>query len=215
MSTPRPILAQRQAIRPVSLPTELAELASVGGAGGPLPALAADSSEGQAVLEWSPAGGSGSGGTGALVGTSLQAVGRTSQPSGDLRPSMLQRATVQPTGEPRTWGSEGTVIMFPTPPASTGDRGQPAGPIAQLLALQRQDTVSSGGDDGASAPSAPPPAAAPPPSAAPGAAAAPGTGDAELDELGRRLYPRIRDHLKAELSMDRERAGLLNDLGLR
>jgi len=34
----------------------------------------------------------------------------------------------------------------------------------------------------------------------------------ELDELARRLYDRIRGRLKAELHLDRERAGLVTDL---
>ena len=50
------------------------------------------------------------------------------------------------------------------------------------------------------------PASAAPPPAAPGP-----TGD--LDELAERLYDRIRFHLKSELRLDRERAGLLTDLG--
>jgi hypothetical protein len=45
--------------------------------------------------------------------------------------------------------------------------------------------------------------------ARPGAAPQPG---AELDELARRLYDRIRVRLRGELLVDRERAGLLTDL---
>jgi hypothetical protein len=48
-----------------------------------------------------------------------------------------------------------------------------------------------------------------------GASAAPGgAGDpqVELDELARRLYPTLRDRLKAELRLDRERAGRITDL---
>jgi hypothetical protein len=42
----------------------------------------------------------------------------------------------------------------------------------------------------------------------PGAAG--GVGD--LDELAKRLYERIRGRLRAELRLDRERAGLVTDL---
>ncbi len=42
-----------------------------------------------------------------------------------------------------------------------------------------------------------------------GGAGAPGSSDAELDELARRLYGRIRVHLRRELVLDRERAGSL------
>jgi hypothetical protein len=64
------------------------------------------------------------------------------------------------------------------------------------------------------------PAAEPSPSAAAGAdntgPTAPdhqaAKGDEDVDELSRRLYDRIRDRLKAELYLDRERAGQLSDL---
>jgi hypothetical protein len=58
---------------------------------------------------------------------------------------------------------------------------------------------------------APPPAAAPAP--APAAAAAPGTpGGMPLEELARQLYDPLAARLKAELWLDRERAGLITDL---
>lgn len=59
------------------------------------------------------------------------------------------------------------------------------------------------------------PAASPGAGATPAGGAAPGAGDkpAELDELAKKLYERIRTRLKAELRLDRERAGLLTDLG--
>ena len=37
-------------------------------------------------------------------------------------------------------------------------------------------------------------------------------GGADIDDLSRRIYDRIRDRLKAELYLDRERAGQLSDL---
>jgi hypothetical protein len=39
-----------------------------------------------------------------------------------------------------------------------------------------------------------------------------GGTSAELDELSRRLYDRMRYQLKAELRLDRERAGMMTDL---
>jgi hypothetical protein len=58
-----------------------------------------------------------------------------------------------------------------------------------------------------------PPAAAAvassPPAGAPGAGASSG----DLDDLARKLYPKIRPYLKKELWLDRERAGLLTDAG--
>ena len=60
------------------------------------------------------------------------------------------------------------------------------------------------------------PAAEPPSDAAGGVASQPaqqsGKGGDDIDDLSRRLYDRIRDRLKAELYLDRERAGQLNDL---
>jgi hypothetical protein len=65
---------------------------------------------------------------------------------------------------------------------------------------------------------------APTPGMAPGLASSPGGGDvplaapvpgqseAELDDLALRLYDRFRSHLRSELLIDRERAGLLTDL---
>jgi len=35
----------------------------------------------------------------------------------------------------------------------------------------------------------------------------------DMDDLARRLYPKIRPYLKRELWLDRERAGMLADLG--
>lgn len=47
----------------------------------------------------------------------------------------------------------------------------------------------------------------------PAAAAGPNHGsESEMDELARKLYDRIRGRLKAELLVDRERAGFLTDL---
>ena len=37
-------------------------------------------------------------------------------------------------------------------------------------------------------------------------------GGADIDDLSRRIYDRIPDRLKAELYLDRERAGQLSDL---
>ncbi|MDQ6720615.1 MAG: hypothetical protein M3003_07455, partial [Candidatus Dormibacteraeota bacterium] len=48
------------------------------------------------------------------------------------------------------------------------------------------------------------------PAAAP--AGAHQASDAEMDELARKLYDRLRNRLKTELLVDRERAGFLTDL---
>jgi hypothetical protein len=45
------------------------------------------------------------------------------------------------------------------------------------------------------------------------AAGAGGAGGGDLDDLARKLYPKIRPYLKKELWLDRERAGLLTSSG--
>ena len=50
-------------------------------------------------------------------------------------------------------------------------------------------------------------------SAAPTPAAAAGGAGGDLDDLARKLYPKIRPYLKKELWLDRERAGLLTNSG--
>jgi len=67
--------------------------------------------------------------------------------------------------------------------------------------------------DAATAPSEP--ASEPPPSGpAPGAAPAPapaGAAPIDLDEMARRLYEPLSARLRAELWLDRERAGVMSD----
>lgn len=137
----------------------------------------------------------------------------------------LQRASSGLVSAPSAPVSERHVIFFPPQSGQVADDADHAGAVdtspAQLLALQRQEAPSpgpAGAGDGSAAPpaaAAPPPAAAAPGAAPAGRGAPAGSGDADLDDLGRRLYDRIRDLLTAELAIDRERAGLLNDLGLR
>ena len=91
---------------------------------------------------------------------------------------------------------------------------EPPAPSAETAATP--GTVQRAAEDDLAAPPpvAGPPAAAgaapltPPGGSGPGAAATP----EQLDELARRLYDKIRYRLKAELRLDRERAGLLTDL---
>jgi hypothetical protein len=85
---------------------------------------------------------------------------------------------------------------------------EPSAPLAQET-VQRQDASepSPGGE--------PPAAAAPPPSApatATAPAARPAPASPPLDELARQLFGPLSARLKAELRLDRERAGLLTDL---
>jgi hypothetical protein len=72
--------------------------------------------------------------------------------------------------------------------------------VASAPAVQREA-------DDAPAASEPAPAAAAAPSAA-----APGAGGQNIDDLVRRLYDPLAARIKAELWLDRERAGLVTDL---
>lgn len=65
-----------------------------------------------------------------------------------------------------------------------------------------------------SAPTQPAPTESAAPAGAPSPHAEGAAGEGDLDDLSRRLYDRIRDRLKAELYLDRERAGLLSDLSV-
>ncbi len=99
----------------------------------------------------------------------------------------------------------GAIIFHPPPGEGAPAPAPPAGPTP-TLSLQRE-----GEEPPALAPPASPaPAASSAPAPAPGAPGAPG-GD--LDELARKLYPKIRPYLKKELWLDRERAGMLTDSG--
>lgn len=133
-------------------------------------------------------------------------------PAGDRLPlATVQRAaTPVPAGaDPRTAAlstglatvdSDGAIV-FPGLAAHIA----PMGETASATPVQREAAPTT----------AEAPAASPGAGATPAGGAAPGAGDkpAELDELAKKLYERIRTRLKAELRLDRERAGLLTDLG--
>ncbi|TMK50351.1 MAG: hypothetical protein E6G66_07665 [Actinobacteria bacterium] len=89
-------------------------------------------------------------------------------------------------------------IVFHPPAGETPEPPLPADPLP--VPVQRA------ADD---APSTPTITA----SAAPAPAAAAGGAGGDLDDLARKLYPKIRPYLKKELWLDRERAGLLTSSG--
>ena len=104
------------------------------------------------------------------------------------------------------------------PPAAAGPTVQLAGVATDLS--ERFSAAATGAAEqlagrseqlaGAVAGPVNPPAAA---AAGPaGAAAQAGAAPADLDDLARRLYDRLRSRLMAELRLDRERAGLVTDL---
>jgi hypothetical protein len=100
-------------------------------------------------------------------------------------------------------------------PTTTALTREPARSVPDFAAARPESTHTSTTTPVSAAP-APPPAPVARPGAAQGAPAAAGSAapnpQAELDELARRLYPSLRDRLKAELRLDRERAGRITDL---
>jgi hypothetical protein len=113
---------------------------------------------------------------------------------------VVQRLPAGPAG--RSVPPSDLPLVHPAPAPAPE---QPAQRIAQPPVQRAED------------PPAPPPAAAPPPSASgggptpPASASPPAGGGQNLDELSRQLYDRIRDRLRAELRLDRERAGMASD----
>ncbi len=114
-------------------------------------------------------------------------------------------------------------VVFGLLPASTGGFRPPPSATVQRAEDEGTPPAQEPAPAGASAPpsttvTAPaPPAEAPAPAAGgatPGAAGATLT-DRDVDRLARRLYPRLRDHLRGELRLDRERLGRATDLGSR
>jgi hypothetical protein len=115
----------------------------------------------------------------------------------------VQRLPVGPASRPSSLAPPDLPLARPAPaPAPV-----PPVPVVAQIPVQRAE------DPPAPSP-APAPAAAPsgggespPPASAP-----PGAGGGQnLDELSRQLYDRIRDRLRAELRLDRERAGMVSD----
>jgi hypothetical protein len=88
-----------------------------------------------------------------------------------------------------------------SPPAETS-----ASADAGFTSVQLQsDTPAAPSEPAAeAAPSAPASTAAPAP-------AAPGASPTDLDEMARRLYEPLSARLRAELWLDRERAGVMSD----
>jgi hypothetical protein len=107
-----------------------------------------------------------------------------------------------------TMAADGSVVFA----APAGYHSEFAAPSAETTTvLQRQ-----AGDEAAAAPpapAAPPPAPAAAPAAPAAAGGAPGgQTNEQLEELAKHLYDKIRERLKIELRLDRERSGRLTDM---
>lgn len=116
-----------------------------------------------------------------------------------LRESRVDPSSANNSG-PSTNGTPSTNGIPPTIPTSFGavqrvPESAPAPPVGPPPApVQRTEEPTS------PVPPNPRPPAAPP-----------RTTDADVDDMFKRLYPRVRDELRWDLRVQRERAGLLAD----
>jgi hypothetical protein len=143
-------------------------------------------------------------------------------PSPPASPARAPALPLVPPGQFAPPGNSWRPASVQTLPAAGPPEGAPAPILVQTLpggwanpaAVQRDDTAAAPAAPAplSPAPSAPPPAAGP--SSASGAGPSGGSqgGDADLDDLSRKIYERIAARMRAELYLDRERAGLLTDL---
>jgi hypothetical protein len=88
---------------------------------------------------------------------------------------------------------------------AAGETGSPAEDGFTSVQLQATDDSAAAASELSDASPAPPIETAAPPAAAPGAKSA------DLDELARRLYEPLTARLRAELWLDRERAGVMSN----
>jgi hypothetical protein len=100
------------------------------------------------------------------------------------------------------WNAPPVEVAGPVIQTFTG-QGIPAGP-APAAAAMPEPTVQREGEGVA--------AAAAPAQSGGGSAGPAAASDKELDDLARKLYGRIRVHLRSDLLVERERAGMLIDL---
>jgi hypothetical protein len=128
-----------------------------------------------------------------------------SSPSSAPAPLVVSRqvAANVPPGGSLTGANMSFASMFgsssPTEASASADAGFTS------VQLQAADTAAAPSEPAAeSAPAAPASSAAPAPLAA-------GTSPTDLDELARRLYEPLSARLRAELWLDRERAGVMSD----
>ena len=173
-----------------------------------------------------------------VVTVARQPVGHRLEPRPDRRlptalPVTTQRSTVAPPGASPTassapqagwadpirrtvaagtasWAPDGALVFVPP----TGYHDESPSDAPDEAAVQRQVA----GDTTAGAAAAPPSGegpsvSAPGGGAGPGAGAAPGgQSNEQLEQLAKNLYDKIRERLKVELRLDRERSGRLTDL---
>jgi hypothetical protein len=127
-------------------------------------------------------------------------VGHPAAPASHNAP-LQRQATLAPPEQRLAYAVE-EPPPAPEPPnvaRTAADSAEVASAPVTSFVVQRQDTGGAA-------------AAGPADAGSPGGGGAPPGGGGDLDELSRKIYDRILDRLKAELYLDRERAGLLSDL---
>jgi hypothetical protein len=120
------------------------------------------------------------------------------------RPMSLQRVFEHTMNHVRDTADATSSGADPTPPHEP-EEGATTITFPQPPTIQREPEAAPSAPESAAVPAAPPTVVSAPP------AAKPGTGD--VDELVNRLYDPLAARLRAELWLDRERAGALMDLG--
>ncbi|MCL2396188.1 MAG: hypothetical protein FWC87_16070, partial [Acidimicrobiaceae bacterium] len=127
-------------------------------------------------------------------------------PSGAIAPLLVAGRPFTPL--PSAEGEAGaTPPRLPSPPAqpAAGETSvqRVSSSWPESFVMQRDEAAAGAPASDPVSPTTPAPSNAAPQNV---------RSDGDLDDLGRRLYDGIRDRLKAELYLDRERAGLLTDL---
>ncbi|MGH9040039.1 MAG: hypothetical protein ACRDZ3_07400, partial [Acidimicrobiia bacterium] len=105
-----------------------------------------------------------------------------------------------PPSAPETVVSRSAEFPVDPPPPPEPPAAPPAAPVPDAFPMVQREAETTPGPEPAAGPSAP-------------GAVAVGPGGVNLDELAKRLYGRLSSQLRAELRLDRERAGFLSDLG--
>ena len=133
----------------------------------------------------------------------------TSRPVGQTRPLLENALPVSRLAQPADVAlsagiayraHDGSIVFHspvgeaPEPPMPSVPNPAPPAPLQRVEEAPSTPTVTA--------------SAAPAPAAGTG-----GPGGGDLDDLARKLYPKIRPYLKKELWLDRERAGMLTGSG--
>ena len=120
-------------------------------------------------------------------------------PSSPAAPTPIAAPDLHPTVQRRSGRVPTPGVAAPTAALAIDTPGPP--PIAPPdIPVQTLESSAPSPDEVSAPPATPGPAT---------------MSERDVDGLARRLYPRLRDHLRSELRLDRERVGRASDLGAR